>query len=160
MSTSGTLIVMARKTFSDDGFDHVKLADMQTIAMKVGQSLLAETVRAGGSRQVVAATSVAVFKSVLAEVRQMKEGDNRLSTHEQVMYAAEQVTGRKMGIAELCKTLRSNGQGDLAATVSSNHRCRNLVAYPSPQLVDRVRAALGQMQTAEEQANEGIGVVL
>ena len=95
----------------------------------VAEKLLAAAIKAGGSRHVVAAVASAMWR-----LEHQRAGthppDDCILEHEALKAVAEIECGRQLGIAELCKLLKSGGYTDLAQQVSTVHRFRKADAHP------------------------------
>ena len=108
--------------------------------LRVASALL-EVVVSGGSRQVVAATSAALFRLVLND-RDSTECKEKLDAFEQIQSAVSEQLGEGIGIGDLSKTLKCLGASELATAVSSTHAARKIAARPTANVAERVRSVL------------------
>lgn len=105
----------------------------------------------GASRQCIAAAAAATIRTcrdVPTDAPAKGDLDARsieLDIHEQLKAISEQFLGPGVGIASVCKRLRSGHYLDLAAQISNQHRRRKSVVHPSAELPQRLRSALASM---------------
>ena len=120
------------------------------------KTLLEVVVTSGGSRQVVAA-SVATLFHLLERDGEKETASKEMLAHANIMEAGEEILGPQQGVSQICRVLKTSGYTTLAANVSNQHRCRNMLAHPVPDLAIKVRNALitCKTNTCEEAAHNG-----
>ena len=112
--------------------------------MKWAAFLVREITRAGGSRQVVAASASAMWR--LCASRPDSRPMEHIKLQEEILATVEQELGVNTGIGKTCKVLKMNGYDDIAHTISNVHRSRVIAAHPPVQVVERLKGALKKMQ--------------
>jgi len=117
----------------------------------MAEKLIAAVVRAGGSRQIVAAVA-----SALARLDK-GEDSRKLHENEEIKGVVRQSFRREAGIGEVCSTLRRAGFKELASTVSAKHRNRNIAAHPVSNLAEQVKDALDCALSGGEHTSESLG---
>ena len=126
--------------------------------LQVAIPLLEAVTRGGGSRQVVAAASSALFRLVLGDDAAIS---SEIETYAEVLSVSKVVLGENIGVSNVCSALKDRGCTDLAKEVSQMHASRNRRAHPATsQIAKRAHNALsadgstgGCASSAEEETS-------
>ena len=116
----------------------------------VAERLIGAIVQAEGSRQVVAASVVALFRVIINN-----EGETAkvMKEHEEITAVAEKHFGENAGVAKVCSEVKARGQHVLAKQLSEHHRARKRLAHPrvnDANIASKLDKLLGESRKSVE----------
>mmetsp|Transcript_137811 Transcript_137811/g.274800 ORF Transcript_137811/g.274800 Transcript_137811/m.274800 type:complete len:351 (+) Transcript_137811:58-1110(+) len=127
----------------------------------IANEMLVSIVKAGASRQVVAATASALIRTCVSMATEADVGQQtvkQLQLHEELEAIGHEVLGHNAGIGRVTHALKDRGHGDLAREVSDQNKVRRYLAHPHANLAGRLAAALRDDQP--QTLSEGSGATL